>query len=102
MICDYCSIFINDNDVKATIPIVVFFNNKNYDYQITTCNKCWGVLMGKPRDDRDRIKFEGQVELYKIKKYKLPQGISKNKKKETNELNSLRVPVSSIKGKDKF
>jgi hypothetical protein len=55
--------------------------------------------MGKPRDDEGRVIIDGQVELYKIKKYKMPQG---KRKKDKLFYEALKVPISSIKGKEKF
>jgi hypothetical protein len=99
MICDYCSKNFTDDSVKATLPLSVNYNNKIYKYEIIICVECWGSLMGKPRDDEGRVIIDGQVELYKIKKYKMPQG---KRKKDKLFYEALKVPVSSIKGKDKF
>lgn len=99
MICDYCSKFFTEDSVKTTLPLSVDYNNKIYEYDIITCVDCWGSLMSKSRDDKGRVKIDGQIELYKIKKYKLPQG---KRKKDKMFYEALKVPTSSIKGRDKF
>lgn len=96
MICEYCSMPFQKDDVMINTMAVVNFKDNIYEFGLKVCNCCFGILGKNERDLQDRIVFpkDGQVQLYKIKSYKYPS----NKRKKELESWKLFSPIRK-KGK---
>lgn len=90
-ICEYCSIPFQKEDVIINTMAVVNFKDNIYEFGLKVCNHCFGQLGKMERDIQDRIEFpkDGQINLYKVKKYKFPC----NKKRKTIENWKLFSPL---------
>lgn len=90
-ICEYCSMPFQKEDVVINTMAVVNFKNNIYEFGLKVCNCCFGQLGKMGRDIQDRIEFpaDGQINLYKIKKYKFPT----DKKRKGNESWKLFSPL---------
>jgi uncharacterized UBP type Zn finger protein len=90
-ICEYCSNPFEKSDVQINTMCVVNFKNNIFEFGLKVCSACFGRLGKNGRDIHDRIEFpkDGQLELYKIKKYRFPP----NKKQKPNEEWKLFAPL---------
>jgi len=99
-ICEYCSMPFERDDVKINSMCVVNFKNNMYEFGLTVCTPCFGLLGKNNRDIQDRIEFpkDGQVVLYKVKKYKYPP----NKKQKKLEDWKLFSPIRKFGKKEEY
>lgn len=96
LICEYCSLPFRD--IKINTICVVNFKDNIYEFGLTVCSACFGLLGKFNKDIQDRIEFpkDGQVELYKIKKYRFPPDTKRKKLEEWKLFSPLRKKGSKV------
>lgn len=83
LICEWCGQPIYPDDVKIQCMCCIKNKDNMYEFCITTCSPCYGLINRNEKDLQDRVKFpdNSQVTLFKITKYSYPP-IKKDKKLE--------------------
>jgi hypothetical protein len=86
-ICEWCGQLVGSDEPRMNTICIVKHKDNLYEFGITSCGPCFGVLKALPRDLQDRTTFPDgtQVALYKVKKYLHPTK-KKDKKIETWKL----------------
>lgn len=97
-VCEYCGIPFEKDDVKINTVAVVNFKDNIYEFGMTVCNCCFGQLGKMNKDIQDRIIFpkDGQVVLYKVKKYLFPSKKRKTKLEDWKLFSPLRKKGSKV------
>lgn len=80
-VCEYCGQYIDNDEPRMNSMCVVTHGDNFYEFGITTCSPCFGILRALEKDIQDRTVFpkDTQIVLYKVKKYLYP---SKKKDKK--------------------
>lgn len=83
LICEWCGQPIYPDEVKINAMCCIKQKDNFYEFCITVCSPCYGLINCNEKDLQDRIKFpdNSQVVLYKVKKYSFPS-LKKDKKLE--------------------
>jgi hypothetical protein len=86
------------DDVRINTICVVNFKDNMYEFGLTVCSACYCRLGKFNKDIQDRIEFpkDGQVELYKIKKYRFPPAKKRTKLEEWKLFSPLRKKGSKV------